>query len=248
MDARTLLVTVSCLIDDWLAGRRLRQPGPTPVLSDSEVLTIECVGEVLGIDTDKGLDDHFRDWFPALGASTAPPSPARRPTCGQARLSSASSCSPRSASTRRSRSWTASPCRSAALAAPTVAAGWPGWRASAATRAPSRPATGSGPTCGGCWPGVITDARLVPANLHDLVLAEELWPGARVGTGGSGLLEPFSYRAPGRAGPRAPGAAVAVGQGQGAEAAEVGDAHQATDRDGARPAGGARPRQTGLGP
>jgi hypothetical protein len=34
-------------------------------------LTIECVGEFWGIDTDKGLDDHFRrywrDWFPALG-------------------------------------------------------------------------------------------------------------------------------------------------------------------------------------
>ena len=70
MDATTLLITVYCLIDDWLAGRRLRQRGPTPTLSDSEVLTIECVGEFLGIDTDKGLYEHFRrswgDWFPAL--------------------------------------------------------------------------------------------------------------------------------------------------------------------------------------
>jgi hypothetical protein len=71
MDVTTLLITVYCLIDDWLAGQRLRQGGPTPVLSDSEVLTIECVGEFLGIDTDKGLYEHFRchyrDWFPALG-------------------------------------------------------------------------------------------------------------------------------------------------------------------------------------
>jgi hypothetical protein len=71
MDATTLLITVYCLIDDWLAGQRLRQRGPTPVLSDSEVLTIECVGEFFGIDTDKGLYEHFsrhyRDWFPALG-------------------------------------------------------------------------------------------------------------------------------------------------------------------------------------
>jgi hypothetical protein len=70
MDATTLLITVYCLIDDWLAGRRLRQRGPEPTLSDSEVLTIECVGEFWGIDTDKGLYDHFRrhwgDWFPAL--------------------------------------------------------------------------------------------------------------------------------------------------------------------------------------
>ena len=36
MDATTLLITVYCLIDDWLAGRRLRQRGPNPVLSDSE--------------------------------------------------------------------------------------------------------------------------------------------------------------------------------------------------------------------
>jgi hypothetical protein len=70
MDATTLLITVYCLIDDWLAGQRLRQRGPRPTLSDSEVLTIECVGEFWGIDTDKGLYEHFRrswgDWFPAL--------------------------------------------------------------------------------------------------------------------------------------------------------------------------------------
>jgi hypothetical protein len=71
MDATTLLVTVYWLIDDWLADRRLRQRGPAPTLADSEVLTIECVGEFLSIDTDKGLYEHFRrhwgDWFPALG-------------------------------------------------------------------------------------------------------------------------------------------------------------------------------------
>jgi hypothetical protein len=48
------------LPDRRLAGRRLRQRGRTPTLADSEVLTIECVGEFLGIDTDKGLYDHFR--------------------------------------------------------------------------------------------------------------------------------------------------------------------------------------------
>ena len=39
-------------------------------LSDSEVLTIEVVGEFLGIDTDQGLYTYFRrnypEWFPAL--------------------------------------------------------------------------------------------------------------------------------------------------------------------------------------
>jgi DDE family transposase len=70
MDVTTFLVTVFCLVDDWLAGQRLRQRGPKPTLADSEVLTIECVGEFLGIDTDSGLYQYFRrhwsDWFPGL--------------------------------------------------------------------------------------------------------------------------------------------------------------------------------------
>jgi hypothetical protein len=78
MDVTTLLISVYCAIDEGLAGRRLRQRGPPPILADSEVLTIECVGELLGIDTDKGIFEHFRrhyrDWFPGLAASTAPAS------------------------------------------------------------------------------------------------------------------------------------------------------------------------------
>jgi hypothetical protein len=72
MDVRTFTITVFCLIDDWLASqsRPLRRRGPAPTLADSEVLTIECVGEFLGIDTDSGLYQYFRrhwaDWFPAL--------------------------------------------------------------------------------------------------------------------------------------------------------------------------------------
>jgi Transposase DDE domain len=72
MELTSFLITVFCLIDDWLAAwpQRLRQRGPVPILADSEVLTIECVGEFLGIDTDTGLYQYFRrhwaDWFPAL--------------------------------------------------------------------------------------------------------------------------------------------------------------------------------------
>src|ERR687888_1181470 len=72
MELTTLLVSVFCLIDDWLAAQpgRLRQRGPQPTLADSEVLTIECVGEFLGIDTDTGLYQYFRHhwpaWFPGL--------------------------------------------------------------------------------------------------------------------------------------------------------------------------------------
>lgn len=71
MDLSTFITAVFCLIDDWLKGQRpLRRRGPAPKLSDSEVITIEVVGEFLGIDTDKGLYEHFRrhhwDLFPAL--------------------------------------------------------------------------------------------------------------------------------------------------------------------------------------
>ncbi len=70
MDLSTLIVAVFCLVDDRLKGRRIRQRGPAPKLSDSEVLTIEIVGEFLGLDTDKALHRYFRrhygEWFPAL--------------------------------------------------------------------------------------------------------------------------------------------------------------------------------------
>ena len=70
MDLNTFIVTVFCLIDDQIEGRRIRRRGPAPKLSDAEVLTIEIVGEFLGIDTDKGLYHYFRqhygEWFPAL--------------------------------------------------------------------------------------------------------------------------------------------------------------------------------------
>jgi hypothetical protein len=71
VDLSTLIVAVFCLVDDRLKGRRIRQRGPAPKLSDSEVLTIEIVGEFLGLDTDKGIHlffrRHYGEWFPALG-------------------------------------------------------------------------------------------------------------------------------------------------------------------------------------
>ena len=74
MDLDTFIVAVFCAIDEELrdlAGReRWRTRGPRPRLADSEVLTMEVVGEYLGIDTDRGLYAYFRRhygaWFPAL--------------------------------------------------------------------------------------------------------------------------------------------------------------------------------------
>lgn len=71
MDLSTFIVCVFCLVDDRIKSHRIRQRGPSPKLSDSEVLTIEIVGEFLGLDTDKGIHlffrRHYGEWFPALG-------------------------------------------------------------------------------------------------------------------------------------------------------------------------------------
>lgn len=71
MDFNTFLVSMFTLIDDWVKTLpKLRQRGPAPRLSDSEVLTIEVAGAFLGFDTDKETYHYFRrhygHWFPAL--------------------------------------------------------------------------------------------------------------------------------------------------------------------------------------
>lgn len=57
-------------MDERLKGGRIRSRGPAPKLSDSEVITIEIVGEFLGMDTYKAIFGYFRrhygEWFPAL--------------------------------------------------------------------------------------------------------------------------------------------------------------------------------------
>ena len=61
MDLDTFIITAFCLIDDMLkeilANRRLRQRGPMPLLADSEVLTMEVVGEYLELNKDKAIYD-----------------------------------------------------------------------------------------------------------------------------------------------------------------------------------------------
>jgi hypothetical protein len=71
MDLSTFIVAVFCFIDDRIAELgRLRARGPTPTLCDSEVLTIEVVGEFLGLDEDTELVAYFRrhyaHFFPNL--------------------------------------------------------------------------------------------------------------------------------------------------------------------------------------
>lgn len=73
MDLDSLIINVFCLIDDSLrrvAPARLRQRGPQPVMADSEVLSIEVVGEYLGIERDTELFAYFRrhyaHFFPSI--------------------------------------------------------------------------------------------------------------------------------------------------------------------------------------
>ena len=53
------IITVFCKIDDLMQAitktHRIRTKGFAPSLSDSEVLTMEIVGEHQGIDTNTGI-------------------------------------------------------------------------------------------------------------------------------------------------------------------------------------------------
>lgn len=70
------IITIFCLIDDEYKKITIsiRKKGFAPSLSDSEVLTMEVVGEFLKIDTDSGIwsyfYNHWRYLFPKLGSRT----------------------------------------------------------------------------------------------------------------------------------------------------------------------------------
>jgi hypothetical protein len=73
MSLADMLLHVFCRVDDALRHLRLEQPrerGPGPILADAEVITVEIVGELLGLSCDKALYAHFRRHhradFPAL--------------------------------------------------------------------------------------------------------------------------------------------------------------------------------------
>lgn len=58
------IITIFCKIDDMLknilGNKRLRQRGPRPKLSDSELITMEIVGEFLGKDCDEDIHSYFK--------------------------------------------------------------------------------------------------------------------------------------------------------------------------------------------
>jgi hypothetical protein len=65
MDLSTFIIGVFDLCEDWLNDQQpIRSRGPAPKLSDSEVITMEIVGEFLGIDTEKGIYTYFKRHYP----------------------------------------------------------------------------------------------------------------------------------------------------------------------------------------
>jgi hypothetical protein len=63
------IINVFCCVDDLLQEVSktcpLRRKGFAPALSDSEIITMEIVGEYRGIDTDQGIWEYFREhWQP----------------------------------------------------------------------------------------------------------------------------------------------------------------------------------------
>lgn len=74
MDLDTYIVNVFCLVDDAMKilyqDQKLRERGAEPALGDSEVITIEAVGEYLGLDQDKQIfkyfHSHLSHFFPVL--------------------------------------------------------------------------------------------------------------------------------------------------------------------------------------
>lgn len=79
MPLEDFIIRVYCMVDESLGhvlnGRRLRQRGFAPALSDAEVLTMELVGAYLGLNEEEALwayfHRHWRPWFPALASRTA---------------------------------------------------------------------------------------------------------------------------------------------------------------------------------
>lgn len=78
MPIEDFIISTYCCVENLfiqvLGTFRLRQRGFPPKFTDIEVLTIEIVGEFLGLDTDKRIWEyfmrHWRHWFPNLPCRT----------------------------------------------------------------------------------------------------------------------------------------------------------------------------------
>jgi len=66
MSIEDFVIWVFLLVDEFVSGLgKIRKHGFDPKLSDSEIITIEIVGEFLKFGSDKEIFDHFRSrWLP----------------------------------------------------------------------------------------------------------------------------------------------------------------------------------------
>lgn len=79
MPIEDFIIQTYCFVEDFLQNlypeKPLRQRGPLPHLSDSEVITMEIVGEYLGFGYDKDIWHYFKEhwlaWFPKLPCRTS---------------------------------------------------------------------------------------------------------------------------------------------------------------------------------
>lgn len=183
MDITTYLISVYCLIDDWLKGQRIRQRGPQPRLSDSEVLTMETVGEFLGIDTDQGLYTFFRrffgDWFPALqqiGRTTFLRQAANLWVVKERFLLDLSQRVAHDPLISIVDSFPMPVCRFARANRCRIFAGTAAFGYDEVAR---QTYYGLRVHVRLCWPGVIVATTIAPANVHDTQAAEELLQGVQ---------------------------------------------------------------------
>lgn len=178
MDLSTFIVEVFCVMDDWLADKKLRQRGPKPTMHDSEVLTMEVIGEFLGMDEDKAIYTYFRrhwaDWFPSITLvhrTTFVRQAANLWAVKQALWKHVLNHIEMDPAFSIIDSFPVPLCRFA--------------RANRCKLMPEAAAYGydevARQTFYGfrahlriCWPGVITGVELTPANVHDLAAAEQL--------------------------------------------------------------------------
>ena len=189
MDLESFTIAVLCLIEELLVELhtdpdwpRVRQRGPAPTLADSEVLTMEVVGEFLGYDRDAAIFQYFRrehpDFFPAATrihrttfarqAANLWPVKERLGHYLRDRLphDPALSCVDsvpvpvcRYGRSRRCSRFTGEAAYGYDQGSKTVFYGFR-WHLRA------------------CWPGVVTTQQMAPANASDLELAPELVEGA----------------------------------------------------------------------
>ena len=74
-DIIELYLTIESACQAITQGKRLRQRGPKPDLTDAEIVTIEVFGEMQGHHDDASIwryaKAHWQAWFPGLGSYKA---------------------------------------------------------------------------------------------------------------------------------------------------------------------------------